>query len=67
MAKKDKNKSSKTHEDLKGFEIHINAFGEIETNLNVERINSFLNDHVDDKKLNDKDSSENTIDRLGDT
>ena len=39
------------HKNLEGFEIHINEFGEIVSNLNVERLNQFLNETVEDKKL----------------
>lgn len=39
------------HEELKGFDIRINALGEIEGNMDIEQINTFLNKEVDDKKL----------------
>ncbi len=39
------------HEDLKGFDIKISTFGEIKSNINVDKLNDFLNDNVDDKKL----------------
>ena len=42
------------HKDLKGFEISINEFGEIKSNIQVERLNEFLDDNVDDKKLVDR-------------
>ncbi len=61
MPKKTTKKPAKTHEDLEGFEIRINAFGEIETNLDVDRINTFLNDHVEDKKLKDRSDSEKPL------
>ena len=52
MAKKTtKKKAPKVHDELKGFNININEFGEIQTNLNVEKLNDFLNKNVDDKKL----------------
>jgi len=40
------------HEELEGFNIKINAFGEMETTVPVEKLNSFLNEKVEDKKLN---------------
>jgi hypothetical protein len=46
-----KKQAPKVHEDLRGFEVNINAFGEITTNFNIERLNDFLNKNVDDKKL----------------
>lgn len=53
------------HKDLEGFEIKIDKFGEIQQNLNVEKLNDFLNENVDDKKLRDKNDMDNTIDQLG--
>jgi len=40
------------HEELKGFNIKINEFGEMETTVPVDRLNDFLNEKVVDKKLN---------------
>lgn len=52
MAKKQgKRRKTVVHKNLEGFEIHINEFGEIVSNLNVERLNQFLNETVEDKKL----------------
>ncbi len=52
MAKK-KNEEEKpdVHDKLKGFDIRINEFGEIISNLEVDKLNDFLDDQVDDKKL----------------
>ena len=41
--------------ELDGFDIEINSFGEIKTNFDIDRINQFLNEKVDDKKLRDRD------------
>jgi hypothetical protein len=41
----------KVHKDLQGFDISIDTFGEIKSNMNIEKINEFLNKNVDDKKL----------------
>ena len=41
----------KVHEDLKGFNVKINTFGEIITSFNIDTLNDFLNNNVDDKKL----------------
>ncbi len=43
----------KVHEDLKGFEININEFGEITSSMKVEKLNEFLNENLEDKKLKD--------------
>lgn len=42
------------HSDLKGFDIKINEFGEITANLEVDRLNVFLNKNVADKKFKNK-------------
>lgn len=54
MAKKKSEKKTKIHEELSGFNIRINEFGEIETTFEIEKINTFLNENVDDKKLRDQ-------------
>lgn len=48
----------KVHKDLSGFEVSINQFGEIKSNMNIESINEFLNKNVDDKKLAERDDYE---------
>lgn len=59
MAKKhqeEENKPTpKVHKDLEGFDIRVDAFGEIKSNLPIDKINKFLNKNVDDKKLRDRD------------
>jgi len=47
---KDKDKPD-LHKDLEGLEISINEFGEIEGNFNVDELNKFLNENVEDRKL----------------
>ncbi|CAA6810806.1 MAG: Unknown protein [uncultured Aureispira sp.] len=54
MSKKNQG-NPKTHEDLKGFDISINEFGEIISSYSVDKLNGFLNDNVEDKKLKDRD------------
>jgi len=51
MAKKKKRK--RTHKDLEGFEITINPLGELESTMDIDEINAFLDKNVDDKKLSD--------------
>jgi hypothetical protein len=41
----------RVHRDLQGFEVTIDSFGELKSNLDIEKINEFLNRHVADKKL----------------
>lgn len=53
-----KKKKPKVHKDLDGFEVSINQFGELNSNMNIEKINEFLNKNVEDKKLTDRDESE---------
>jgi hypothetical protein len=43
------------HPDLTGFEIGINSLGEIVSNYDIDKLNSFLNKHVADKKLKDRE------------
>ncbi len=55
MSKKKVNISKpEVHKDLEGLNIQINEFGEIVTNFKVDVINEFLNENVEDKKLQDK-------------
>jgi len=56
--KKDKpeeKEKPKVNPELEGFDITIDSFGEINTNYNIDAINKFLNRHVDDKKLRDRE------------
>jgi len=60
MPKKMKQKGvPSVHEELNGFDIKINSFGEMQTNFEIDKLNGFLNENVEDKKLkNLKSSSE---------
>jgi hypothetical protein len=53
-----KKETPKTHDDLKGFDIKINEFGEIISSYSVDKINSFLDDKVEDKKLSGNEEEE---------
>ena len=46
------------HDDLKGFEMKINEFGEIVSNVDISKLNKFLDKNVVDKKLKDRDDLE---------
>lgn len=60
MDKKDdkKKKDSSSDESLENFDIRINEFGEIITNYDIDNLNAFLNDRVEDKKLKSSDDIE---------
>lgn len=50
-----KEKKPKVHKDLEGLNIEINSFGEVKSSFNIDKINDFLNDNVEDKKLSERD------------
>ena len=55
MAKKSNSEEKpKVHEELEGLNITINSFGEISRSIDVDRINSFLDKNLEDKKLVDR-------------
>ena len=39
------------HEKLSGFDIRVNSFGEMESSFEIDQLNKFLNEEVEDKKL----------------
>ena len=45
----------KVHKDLQGLDITIDQFGEIKANMDIEKLNEFLDKNVDDKKLAERD------------
>lgn len=51
-----KESKPKVHKDLSGFDIKINSFGEIQMTYDMDDINRFLNQNVDDKKLRNRKS-----------
>lgn len=58
MPKKMKKKGEPTvHDELKGFDIKINTFGEMQTNFEIDKLNDFLNENVEDKKLTDRNDT----------
>ncbi|MFK7806430.1 MAG: hypothetical protein AB8F74_01390 [Saprospiraceae bacterium] len=61
MAKKTNNKSEKNpkvHDELDGFNMKINSFGEITSNFEVDKINAFLDENVKDKKFVEREESQ---------
>lgn len=53
--RKAKQEKPKIHEELEGFDISINEFGQIKTNYDVTKVNKFLNENLKDKKLEDRE------------
>ena len=60
-----KRETPKVNPELDGFDIKIDTFGEIKTNYDIDKINKFLNRHVDDKKLRDRDDIEEADENAG--
>ncbi|MBT8234435.1 MAG: hypothetical protein HKO66_16810 [Saprospiraceae bacterium] len=59
MPKKSKKQdTAKVHDELKGFDIKINPFGELQSNFNIDKINDFLNENVENAKIPDKTEEE---------
>jgi hypothetical protein len=56
--KKPKKGAPEVHKDLQGFDIKIDEFGEITSSLSIEKLNEFLNDNVEDKKLANRQDEE---------
>lgn len=55
--KKKKEEDPKVHDELKGFKMEINSFGEISSSFSIDKINEFLNKNVEDKKLKDREET----------
>lgn len=53
--KSDPEKKARVHKELEGFEIKVNPLGEITSTYTIEEVNQFLNRHVRDKKLVNRD------------
>jgi len=53
--KKKKTSKPKVNPELEGFEMTINNFGEIKSSMNIDVLNTFLNENVEDKKLVDRE------------
>ena len=60
MAKKKKEtpQNPEVHNELKDFNIKINEFGEIISSFEVDQLNEFLNENLEDKKLLDAQQEE---------
>lgn len=49
--KRKNNKIAKVHEDLGSLDLRINEFGELVSNIDMDKVNAFLTKNVPDKKL----------------
>ena len=49
--KTDTTSKPKVDPELEGFDIKVDSFGTIKSNFDISRINEFLDQRVDDKKL----------------
>ena len=58
---KTKDTAPRVHDELKGFQIQISEFGEINASMGIERLNQFLNARLDDKKLKGRATEAVTI------
>jgi len=60
MDKKKSNESDQPKEKaedqdkVKGLELKINEFGEVVSNVPTEKLNEFLDDNLEDRKLKDR-------------
>jgi hypothetical protein len=51
------------HKDIDGLDFTINTFGEIKSTMDLDKLNKFLNDNLEDKKLVPKDKAKKTKDK----
>ena len=59
MPKKLKKKGNPTvHDQLDGFDIKINTLGQMQTSYDIDKINAFLNENLEDKKMQDRQEEE---------
>jgi hypothetical protein len=56
---KNKKKPAKKPVKITKLDMGINEFGELTTSVNLDDINSFLNNNVEDKKLNEQKKKKN--------
>ena len=56
--KKPQKGKPQVHDELEGFEVQVNEFGQITSNRSPEELNKFLDKNVDDKKLRGLDDDD---------
>ena len=49
-------------DELEGLDISINSLGEIQSTYDIDKLNDFLDTHVDDKKLHNLDHQQDESD-----
>jgi len=54
----------KVNEELKGFSVGINTFGEITSYYNINKLNIFLDTKVEDKKFREVNDFSRNIDSV---
>lgn len=55
--KKKKKKAPRVHKELEGFDLKINPLGEVNSTIDRDKINEFLNRNVEDKKLKEREET----------
>lgn len=55
MGKPNQSESPPKDKQFKEVNLHINEFGQIVRDVNLDEINAFLNENVPDKKLDESD------------
>lgn len=53
--KEEPKKKPKINPDLEGFDLEVDSFGEINATYDIDKINTFLNKNVEDKKLMERE------------
>ena len=53
----DKKKKKHVHEELEGFSLKVNELGQIVSNYDIDKLNEFLNENVEDKKLKEREET----------
>lgn len=48
-------KKPKVNKELEGFDVKVDSFGELKSDLPIDEINKFLNRNVDDKKFRERE------------
>lgn len=56
--KKPTNTSGESQHGISGFDIKIDAFGHMESNVSINKLNDFLNKNIKDKKLEQQSEEE---------
>lgn len=58
MPNKKKQNQTRVNPNLEGFDISVDKFGEINSSIDIDKVNKFLNRNVEDKKLKDRQDLE---------